>query len=342
MEIHSLEELFIYASKVANNEVEFEQPILLGKNEDYAISLHIDGKNWDKRIDVRIAKYIINLQNSINTLIKDFSFQNENYSFDIKVEAKEGSNIPYTEIKDLIIYLINKLPPTMTFISIITSIAAISGCFIFSRYNRRKEREAELNADTSQHKQNTEVAMKALDTATQLSKQHSEIALKALDVLQTMADNSPEKYAGYEKPVRSLINSLDDNDEIGISDYPMMSAIEAKKSGPKRMPRSEEKTSYADGEYLILNQNDSQGEPIFTISSDDIDVTGYISALDEIDQRNFIKEIDHKRVTTPLPISINLQVNIIHTKRKIKYASIIGIGNPRPDKNHKKLSEILN
>lgn len=324
MEIHSLEELFDYASKVINNEAVYEPIQIIGNESDYAISLHIDGENWDKRIDARIAKYIINLQNSVDTLIEEYSTQNEEYFFDVKVEAKEGSNIPYAEIKDIFIHLINNMTPEQTFISIITAIAGLSGCFFWSRYNKRKEREAELSATTSQTRQNTEVA------------------LKALDILQAKADSSPEKFAGYERPVKSLINSLDSNDEIGISDYPMMPVKEAKKAGPKRMPRSEERTSYADGEYYLLEQNDAQGEAIFTISADGIDVDCYISALDETDQRNFIEAINQKRLDEPLPISVNLQVNIAHTNKKIKYASIIGIGEPRTDKNIKKLSEILN
>lgn len=324
MEINSLEELFEYASKVANNEVEYEPVTLGGRDEDFAISLHIDGENWDKRIDARIAKYVINLQNSIDTLIEEYSNQDEDYSFEVKVEAKEGSNIPYTEIKDFLTHFVSDMTPELKFVSIIVSIVALSGCYIWNRYNKRKEREAELNATTSQAGQNTEVA------------------LKALDILQKVADSSPEKYAGYEKPVKSLINSLDNNDEIGVSNYPMMPVQEAKKAGPKRMPRSEEKTSYADGEYLLLEQNDAQGEPIFTISADGIDVNCYISTLDETDQRKFIEEINKKRLNEPLPISVNLQVNITHTNKKIKYAYIIGIGEARADKNIKKLSEILN
>lgn len=70
-------------------------------------------------------------------------------------------------------------------------------------------------------------------------------------------------------------------------------------------------------------------------------VRGYLSLLDDRDREIFIQSLDKHEKEDELPFNMDLQVNVIHTARIIKYAEIVGEGAPRKGKTCVPLKDIL-
>ena len=115
----------------------------------------------------------------------------------------------------------------------------------------------------------------------------------------------------------------------------------AKKCEPRRAPRTEEETTYCDGNYTVLSRRYDEGEVVIELIQDDTIIKGYLHQLDEEDKTAFIASIDKHEKEDDLPFSLDLQVNVFHTLRKLKYAVILGEGSVRSRKHCKRISDIL-
>ena len=107
------------------------------------------------------------------------------------------------------------------------------------------------------------------------------------------------------------------------------------------MPRSEERTTYADGCYTIKARNYEEGEIVLELQQGDTVIKGYLSQLDDHDKEAFIQSLNKHELEDELPFTMDLQFNVIHTKRKLKYSLIIGEGMPRKGKICIPLDSIL-
>ena len=325
----SIDELMIYAGQVASHEVPYE-PFELAES-GLAIHTHIEGESWDTSVDVRLAKYVLLLQDSMDNLLEEHGTP---AAFDeplrVKVEIREGSTIPWADLAPYLQYLCTPMTPEQTFISIMTSIAAAGGYFFWARYLTSKERVAviEQQNKVAEHQQ---VALT----------EHEQTKREMLGVLRARAENEPAKYLPYEQPAKHLVRCLEEGDTIDYGGGEIIEADVAKKMAPKRLPRTPEQVTYADGDYLLHKSVYTEGEPVLELAQGDHTIKAYVSQLDDADKKAFLDSINARLLNEELPLTLSLQVNVTHTARSLKYASIVGQGAPREGRDSKLLSQIL-
>lgn len=329
--IRSLDELFIYAL-----EVDQGLPLLpIQLDGSFFLTLHIDGPSWDNRLDKRSAQYIISLQSAFDNLIEDIAPDIPTEKLLIKVNIKKGSLESVAEITDFLKSLVSKMNDSQIFYFVITALAATAGYLMWSRYQQRKENRELEHERTEQ--------MKAQETGeTARERERQETLRAAFVALQSRADNFPDQFASYERPMRTMVKMLDASDTVTVGDTnDKIPADMAKKCGPRRMPRSEERTTYADGCYTVKSRNYEEGEIVLELQQGDTVIKGYLSQFDDHDKEAFIQSLNKHEHEDELPFTMDLQLNVIHTKRKLKYSLIIGEGMPRKGKTCIPLDSIL-
>lgn len=341
--IHSLEELFTYAYEVEQGAPLL--PIQLEGGDSLAFSIHIEGLSWDGKIDKRSAAYVVALQKAFDNLLEEYAPEAEVEQHLVKVANKEGSLFALVEIFPVLEPLVNKVNEMESvhfLILLVTGLAAVTGCNMWSRYNQRKERVEIEKERTRQIEIQAQAEAQRTEAETQQQQAQQETLREAISALRERADSSPEHYALYERPIKTLVNTLNDRDTISISPMPdKIPASEAKKCGPPRAPRSEEVITYADGNYTVNSRRYDEGEVVLELEQGATTIKGYLSQFDEQDRLDFIASLDRHEREDTLPFSMDLQLNVVHTKRKLKYAIIVGEGSPREGKNCLPLDDIL-
>ncbi|RRD69003.1 MULTISPECIES: hypothetical protein [unclassified Desulfovibrio] len=321
--IKNLDELFAYASKVIAKKETFRKIQFVGK--DFSYTIKIDGDTWDGTVDVRHASYIIALQNSVNDLLSEFEVQGSLSEEDIriKIDIQQGCSEIIPDLTKILISLGSKMTTTQIFISTILAIGGFVGIMALTRIlNYRKElRLADKRAqELSVHEETKRALYQPMLDAFLLKK---------------------DRYSSYEKPVRILANVLDSDDEVTLSDG--VSAIDQQeiKRNLIRATRNTKQVSYVDGEYYLERKDYSQGELIFTLSQGDITFRAYTTGLSTEDAESLAEEIASREINEELPFLLSLQLNVDHTKKKILSGLIVGVGQPRTDKEIKKLAALI-
>ena len=235
--------------------------------------------------------------------------------------------------------LFSKLADKMTDIQIImcvvTAIGAVAGVVMWSRYQKRKEKEAEEKTRQTELVESSKIEMERQRTE-QESLHLSYMAIQAL------ADSRPEQFSGYETPIRKTAKTMEDSDTMSVEGIPdKIPADMVRKCGPRRAPRSEETVTYAYGSFIVNSRRYDEGEVVLELMQGSTTIKAYLSQLDENDLSNFIASLDRHEKEDELPFSMDLQINVIHTKRKLKNAFIIGEGLPRKGKKCIPLNDIL-
>lgn len=308
-EIHSMDELIEYASSVISKETDFIPVRIIADKISFRVK--IEGHEWNKNVDVRHAKYIISLQDCIDDLIEDYGAPGiEAEQKIVKVEVNEGSSDMLPDITSVVKFLVTPMTPEHTFVSVTIAILSLAGYFAWKRWVDYKQETAAL----SEHEQ-TKRAM-----------------LAPIIAERTVRD---AEFSPYERPVKTLVSTLEDEDRISFTGIGDVKATkeEAKESLPKKR-RSEEQTSYADGEYKLNNIDYSHGELILHLEQDGQSIKAYTSQLSDEDAANLFSDIADRQLTEDLPLSLTLQINVKHTAKRIKYGSIVGTGEIRPGKHH--------
>lgn len=257
--IYNLNELYIYAAQVLQKEITYEPVKIL--EGDFAISLHIIGSTWDKRIDPRIAKYVLLLQDSFDDLLVEYSEQAtyDEATLMVKVEAREGSALPWTDISGFLKSVCTPMTPEMTFIEILVAIGGIAGAYYVHRYFEYKKAERSIEKDE-----------RLAELRKDEQEMHEQTIREAIKVLALQAQVAPEKFTSYERPVRHIVRTLEDEDTIQIGDSTLIPADIARQINPKRLPRTEEQLTYGDGPYILEKRIYSEGELVLELSQGDI------------------------------------------------------------------------
>ena len=291
---------------------------------DFAISLHIIGSTWDKRIDPRIAKYVLLLQDSFDDLLVEYSEQAtyDEATLMVKVEAREGSALPWTDISGFLKSVCTPMTPEMTFIEILVAIGGIAGAYYVHRYFEYKKAERSIEKDE-----------RLAELRKDEQEMHEQTIREAIKVLALQAQVAPEKFTSYERPVRHIVRTLEDEDTIQIGDSTLI---------PADIPRTEEQLTYGDGPYILEKRIYSEGELVLELSQGDIYIKAYLSLLDESDIKSFVDTLNMREQHENLPLTLNLQINIIHTARRLKHGEVLGMGEARSGKTCKTLQTLVN
>lgn len=322
MKIHSLDELIVYAGDVLSKKRAYE-PIEFDHAE-LKFSARIEGEGWGKRVDARLAKYLLSLQDSFDDLLEEVGpDEYPERPPRVLMEVKEGSSIPDIDISGIAQAIFTNMTPENTFITTIVAIAAASGAYVWARWRKSKETLAD-----------SEERVKQLEI-------HEKTKLEAINALRVVAENNAARYQPYEKPAKVLVSTMEEDDVVSFSDGDEMDKEEARKSMPKRLPRTEAQTTYADGEYTLEDINYTQGEVMLVLSQDGVPIKAHTNQLSNDDAEKLFTDIQKRQLSEDVPLSIDIQMNVHHTSRRINFGSIVGVGNPREDKFSKRLSSIV-
>lgn len=334
----SMDDLFRYAHELEQG-AEFMPVQLAG---EFTLALHIEGKSWDKRIDRRTAQYVIALQTAFDDILEEFAPEADRRELLVKVENREGSWESLADITPFLMELVGKMTDGQVFISVITAIGGVAGIPMWSRYQARKEKVDLERERTRQVELQEQTRQKEEEEKTEQEIARQETLKEAFRALQARADADPEQYASYERPVRAIIKTMERDDTVKVYETEdNIPAESAKKCGPRRAPRSEEKITYADGSYIVNSRRYDEGEVVLELEQGSTSIKGYLWQFDENDRAAFIASLDKHEKEDSLPFSMNLQLNVIHTRRKLKHAIIIGEGAPRKGKAYVQLDDIL-
>jgi hypothetical protein len=322
MKINTLDELIVYAGDVVSKRKKYEAIEL--KSVDLSFTARIEGDGWGRRVDARLARYLLSLQDSFDDLLDEFG--PEEYPVNpprVLMEVKEGSSLPEVDISSVLSAVVTNMTPENTFISTMVAIAAATGGYVWARWRTSKEAMA-----------NNEERVKHLEM-------HEKTKLEAINALRSVAETNAEKFQIYEKPAKVLVSTMEKDDVISFAGGDEMEKEEARRAMPKRLPRAEKQTTYADGEYVLDDINYSHGEVVLLLSQDGIPVKAHTTQLSNEDSDALFSDIYKRQAVDELPLSVKIQMNIHHTSRKIQYGSIVGVGEPRDGKVSKKISLIL-
>lgn len=358
--IHSLEELCVYAYEVSKGAQLL--PVLLGG--EVSFSLRIMGASWEGKVDKRSAQYILSLQEVFDNLLSEYGIDVTQDKPLVKVCVRNGSFEAVTELTPVLSQLVNKMSDESVLISIVVAIVAASGGFIWSRYQTRKQIIEQEQERTKQEQERTRqmLAIAEEETARETCKQEAskanfaamqetnraafaamqETSRVAFAAMQAVADASPEQFAGYERPVRALVKAMEPQDEIVIGNTEdRIPATIAKECKPRRAPRSEETTTYADGEYTVVRRDYDEGEIVLALRQGATTIKGYLRQMDDRDKAAFRASLNRHEEEEELPYTMSLVLNVVHTGKRLKYADILGEGAPREGKACYRLDDIL-
>ncbi len=329
--IHSLDELFIYAYEVKQGATLL--PMAL--EGDFFLTLHIEGPSWDSRIDQRSANYILSLQSVFENLISEYDPKADSQKLLVKVDNKEGSWISSADILPFLSNLVDKMADIEIFWSVVTAIGAVAGVVMWSRYQKRKVKEAEEKTKQTALEESSKIEMERQRT-------EQEFLKLSYMAVQALADSRPEQFSGYETPIRTIAKTMENTDTMSVEGIPdKIPADMVRKCGPRRAPRSEETVTYADGSFIVKSRRYDEGEVVLELMQGSTTIKAYLSQLDESDRSDFIASLDKHEKEDELPFSMDLQLTVTHTKRKLKSAFIMGEGLPREGKKCRTLDDIL-
>lgn len=336
--VSSLDELLIYAY-----EVEQGAPLLpLRLEGPITLALHIQGSSWDRRIDKRSAQYVLALQGVFDNLLEEYFPDVNGEKLLVKVNTQEGSWESFADISPFLQQTADKMTDIELFITVMTVIAAAAGIPMWKRYQDRCERvELERERTKQMEIQATTTRMEETEKTAREAEQQRTLRASCASA-QSRVDSSPERYAAYERPVRGLVKTMEEKDTIDVcnmgDDIP---ALVAQKCGPRRAPRSEEEVTYADGSYTVNSRRYDEGEVVLELMQGTTSIKGYLWQFDGNDRAAFMASLDRHEREDSLPFSMELQLNVVHTRKKLKHAIIVGEGEPRKGKNCLPLDSIL-
>lgn len=164
----------------------------------------------------------------------------------------------------------------------------------------------------------------------------------AIEAIEKRSEFDAERISHFEKSLKALSLTFDENDKIKFPQAEKeLTAYEMRQFTPKRAKKIEETTTYADGIFTVLGRHYDNDQIIIDLEQHGIKFDAKLDFLDENDQNSFIDIINKKERNESLPFVISLQINIIHTGKRIKYGFILGKGQKRQKNNIKTLDTIL-
>lgn len=305
--IERLEDLLVYMWGIAQETVQPGSAELAPSC--CKIPIRIQGVTWDKRIDVRSAQFVRGLQRELNDFCQNYPEILGSQAPLLKVAIRDGSGILDPDFWALI----REALPNMnknTAAVLITLILTLGGYQAWDRY-----------------------------WASQDEARKQEVTVQAVQGLRDVAMQRGLDPVKTERPFKKLTTSLADDDRISVAGGPILPGIEAKQIVKIRSPRTTEVITPCDGAY-ILEKLDLTGQaPVLELSQGDFSVKAYLEHLSPEAKQGLLDFID-ERLENRQAVSLNLQIDVRYTGKKVKYGSIVGVGTARPSMDHNTLAQL--
>lgn len=307
--INTFDELISFMWKVSNGEASLDGAVF---SENCAsIPIRVEGVTWDKRIDVRGAKYVQALQEELNAFCKKHKDILGEDAPLIKVAVRKGSGILDPDFLPFLKEAIKKMPPKLTFTLLMTFMACSTGYLLYSRYESAQEQSRE-------HK----VAIEAIRSMKEVALQNGFDTTKA------------------SRPIRSFVKTLDPDDQLSVAGLEEISGEKAKKLVETKKSRSQEVTVPCDGKYVLDKLDVKQPIPVLELSQGGVPLNGYLEHLAPETKQTLLKALEERIGSRKGIMVLELQIDVHATAKKIKYGSIVGIGIPREGMSHRRLTDL--
>ena len=148
----SIEELRAHAIEALNKDLQFE-PIVF--SEDIIISTVVSGESWDGLIDPRIARYVLDLQDSVHRLYQDvFDIDNEDLlkllkaHAIVKIRVGDGStSIDWKNAKEILEGMLSNMDGWKKVIVLTVLFMTAGGCYSFKTWTEYKLSEVKTIQD---------------------------------------------------------------------------------------------------------------------------------------------------------------------------------------------------
>lgn len=371
--ISTLEQLIEHAALVAQKKATWKHVELLPGCA--TVSIRVEGTGWDKLIDARGAKFIVEYQNRIDELFGQLSGDELKAPL-VKVEIKEGSNDAVAFLEALITAGVNKMSPEDVVILIKYAIlygfglwaaVKVTGQIVDAvKHKITQTAEIERKKLDVEDKKSTVAAVK--EVATMLSAEQTKLVealtqtvlakpekieekIQELEHLRTLGDSArqleealPEDILAeshYGAPIRNYANSLAEKDKISIARTTALPAPIARAAlRAKRRPRSRTRWVPCDNAYVCTGLNLELKDPRLNLELDNIPIVAMIGRLTPAERSSLLSRIDERMEKRQMPFHINLQINVYYNDIGIKGATVVGVGEQRKELDHHRLNDI--
>lgn len=276
---------------------------LLELEGDFNYTIKVSGQNWDQFIDWRLAKLITEFQNSVNRALKEANIdltKDEEQKTTVKFRVSKGSSLIEINCGDLFKVVADHMTGGELTAIAIVAILVTGGVMTVKRIMAHRE--------------------KAEDETTK-----RELA-KVI-----------EHVASYERPMRGLLNRMDEQDTIELSPTEQTySKAELRKEYPEK-GKYKAINVYVDGIYTIVGIKLDEGTIVVEQGDYKLECHSSLSP-EEIEE--FISPVAnalHNEQGFDLPLRITAEY--YKGSKQLKKQIIYGIGEPRV--GSKKLEDLL-
>lgn len=305
MEISSYSDLLELGQRLATEDFDLDSIFF---SEEFDFKIKLKGDKWDGLVDYEIANFIINIQNQINALYKEVTFDDPRYKR-IPKDVAQGIKVKVKIEFGCSLFTINLGDPLKSFFknisgkekvmmaSIVSAIicASFIGCSYIESHNE-------------------------LEKIKEMNKEKSEL----IHILDKTLDKLDSTY----HPISSLVDSMDDKDHIEFVNsnrkYPADEIkIQVKPAKTKKIDSS---THYIDDEYEILRiYKDSDQASIC------IDGFSFLASTEPLsdNDKGKLHDIFKRAHLNKEPALLDLQIGISVDQKQLHNAYIVGIGKKR-------------
>ena len=374
IKIATMAQLIEHAISVAEKKATWDNVEILPSATTIVVA--VCGEGWDKRIDARGAKYIVDVQKKVDEIF-DNAFGGTMDAPVIKVEVTEGSNflseifgpaieagianMSSQEFLEFLKYGVLCWAGAWGITKITGQVRDVIKHNISEKHAQLKEqltadsqakRDAAMIELSQVHNEPQAELVKTLQRAIEkLSPEKQIEQVEHLDQLEklgraseTLGEHVLEdipKETKFTKPIRDYVDSLSPKDRISIAMLPPLPAKVVKPwIKPRRRPPTPLRHVPCDSVFVCTGLNLKQREPRLDIAQDGIAITALLGRLEPEERKKLLERIEERMATRHIPFNINLQVDVYYTNAGIRHATVIGLGPARKKLVLYKLSDI--
>lgn len=281
-----------------------DEAISLEVNPEITITIILDGKTWDGLIDVRVAKFVTELQGAHDRLHKELDIPGVDKPL-VKVRIKDGSTELDARLYDLFAETLRNMTSNQQFIIVIGMMLMFGAGWSLRRV---------LAHIKDKH---------AADLAREESREKTEL----IHALNQTVQHALEKIDG-EKPLRRLVLGMEEGDKVKLPGAPVLTKDEAR-ALYRRKPRVTPMDVMIDDNYRV----EKVGMDIpyeLTLSKGAVNFKAeFANGLAAENTAAFLERVKNA-MEALAPLRVPLRIDARLNDKGVMQAVIVGIGqSPR-------------
>ncbi len=290
------------------------------------VEVAIHGTGRDGRVDASSARFIQDLQCQVRQAFGDIGgIPTGGRRTMLRVAVSYGSDkfkVDFTEIGK---EALRKMQPSQIARVLTLAIILGSGWAYYSTYTKADTEKFLAEQITTRERQMGEHDERLLKIQVESTEKTMQSA-KAL--VATVAQEQTAKGEDPQKPIRKFVRSMRKKDAISVDGGQHFVKAEAIDHLAPRPDISATFFVYADGVYSLRGVDLPEGTPGLRITQGDEHTTALLERLDPHVKDKILATVD-KSMAERKSAELPLQLDVYFTTVGIKYAVVIGIGEPR-------------